>query len=121
MADKLDAVTGVGEPEQLAMVPLIDDSKLKTRVTALQHQVEELGDSYQALTALQASKTSALQNEIAALQKSSATRIQALEAAIEKQTTQVKTLEARLTKLESSQPPSYVMTALTKPPEKKQQ
>ena len=96
MADKLDAVTGVGEPEQLAMVPLIDDSKLKTRVTALQHQVEELGDSYQALAALQASKTSALQNEIAALQKSSATRIQALEGTIKKQTTQFKTLEARL-------------------------
>ena len=42
LADRLDTATRVGEHEQLAMAPLIDDSRLNAKVTALQHQVVEL-------------------------------------------------------------------------------
>ena len=100
----------------MAMVPLGTNNP---SIITLQQQLEELGDNYQALSELHASKTTALQNEIITLQENSAIKIKALEGAAKKKSAQVKTLEARLAKLESGQPPAYTMSSLTKLPDKK--
>ena len=123
LADRLDAATGVGEHDHLAMAPLIDDSRLHAKVTALQLQVVELrtllGDNYQSLRALQDTRTSVLSQSLTVVRQNSGTKIQALEEALKKQANQSKALEVRLTKMESAQPPPYAVSALSKPAKEK--
>ena len=105
------------------MTPLIDDSRLQAKVTALQVQVVDLraliGDNYQSLRALQDTRTSVLQQSLTVIRQNSGTKIQALEEALKKQTNQSKALEVRLNKLELAQPPPYAVSALSKPAKKK--
>jgi hypothetical protein len=123
LADRLDAATGVGEHNHLAMAPLIDDSRLQAKVTALQVQVVDLraliGDNYQSLRGLQDARTSIIQQNLTEIRQNSGAKIQALEEALKKQTSQSKALEVRLNKLELAQPPPYAMSALSKPAKKK--
>ena len=119
LAHRLDAATGVGEHDHLAMAPLIDDSRLQAKVTALQVQVVDLraliGDNYQSLRGLQDARTSILQQSLTEARQAT----KALEEIVKKQASQSKALEVRLNKLELAQPPTYAMSALSKPAKKK--
>jgi hypothetical protein len=116
LADRLDAATGVGEHDHLAMAPLIDDSRLQAKVVELRTL---LGDNCQSLRALQDTRTSIFQQSLTVIGQNSGTKIQALEEALKKQTSQSKALEVRLNKLELAQPPPYAVSALSKPAKKK--
>jgi hypothetical protein len=119
LAHRLDAATGVGEHDHLAMAPLIDDSRLQAKVTALQVQVVDLraliGDNYQSLRGLQDARTSILQQSLTEARQAT----KDLEEVVKKQASQSKALEVRLNKLELAQPPPYAMSALSKPAKKK--
>jgi hypothetical protein len=42
LAGRLDAATGVGELDHIAMAPIVEDSRLQAQVVALQLKVVEL-------------------------------------------------------------------------------
>ena len=108
LAHRLDAATGVGEHDLLAMTPIIDDSRLQAKVTDLQAQIKEL-------RGLQDTRVSILQKNITEARQA----IKALEEMVKKQASQSKALEARLNRLEQNQPPTYTMSALSKSEKKK--
>ena len=87
LASRFDAVNGAEENQHNpAMVPLIDEPRLRTRITTLQRQLDELQSSHNAL-----------------------------EKVVKDQAIFSKQLEARLNRAEQTQPPPYTnISALTK-------
>ena len=108
MAQRLDAATGEGEHDLLAMTPIIDDSRLQAKVTDLQAQIEEL-------RSLQDTRLKIHQKTITEARQAT----KALEEMVKKQANQSKALEARLNRLEQKEPPTYTMSALSKSEKKK--
>jgi hypothetical protein len=108
LAQRLDAATGEGEHDLLALTPIIDDSRLQAKVTDLQAQIEELRN-------LQDTRIKTLQKTITEARQATKT----LDEMVKKQANQNKALEARLNRLEQKEPPTYTMSALSKSEKKK--
>ena len=108
MAQRLDAATGGGDHDLLALTPILDDSGLQASVTDLQAQIEEL-------QTLLDSRVKIVQKTISDAKQATKT----LEETVKKQANHHKALEARLNRLEQKEPPTYTMSALSKSEKKK--
>ena len=108
MVQRLDNAVGEGDRDPLALIPLSDNSKLQQAVKDLKTQIkdlEKLLDSRTKTTQRMATDTK--------------NAIKALEETVKRQAIQNKTMEARLNKLEQTDPPVYTLSALSKSEPKK--
>ena len=108
LAQRLDDATGGGERDLLALTPILDNSRLQASVTDLQAQIEGL----QTL----------MDSRIKIIQKTTTDAkhaIKTLEETVKKQANHYKALEARLNRLEQTEPPIYTLSALSKSEKKK--
>ena len=108
MAQRLDDATGGGERDLLALTPILDNSRLQASVTDLQAQIE-------GLQTLMDSRIKTTQK----MTTDAKYAIKTLEETVKKQANQYKALEARLNRLEQTEPPIYTLSALSKSEKKK--
>ena len=108
LAQRLDNATGEGDRDLLALTPILDNSRLQEAVTDLQAQIEEL-------ELLMESRIKTTQK----MATDAKNAIKTFEEMIKKQANQNKVLEARLNKLEQTDPPIYTLSALSKSEQKK--
>ena len=103
LAHRFDAVNDV-EENNLAMAPLLNEPRLRTRIAKLQRQVDELQASHDT-------RVTTLQRQLDEVRSSH----NALEEVVKNQAILSKQLEARLNRAEQTQPPPYAnIPALTK-------
>jgi hypothetical protein len=108
LVQRLDNAVGEGDRDPLALIPLSDNSKLQQAVKDLKTQIkdlEKLLDSRTKTTQRMATDTK--------------NAIKALEETVKRQANQNKNMEARLNKLEQTDPPIYTLSALSKTEPKK--
>jgi hypothetical protein len=105
LVQRLDNAVGEGDRDPLALIPLSDNSKLKQEVKDLKTEIKDLEKLLDTRT-----KANALYTK---------NTIKALEETVKRQAIQNETMEARLNKLEQTDPPIYTLSALSKSEPKK--